>query len=670
MNGTAEQLMISGQRSAGYWRLGLAFYKLLGLILIAAAVVYGFRGFYYRIFPWVLSKNVIYPSGTLTPWIAGWNAERDGIEIYVLYAFMFLIIAAVAMLVGLSRFVRNRWIGGVLLAYALSRAYKLVSDVGYAPSTEPTTSLDAALLLSCGLFGLAILGLLYIYKKAASRIEVLLVCCVLAPFCFIATSDIAMNNYVYIFSPAQKLLQGFDLRQIYFQYDFFLSVIAALWMKIGLDLTQFQVLGQLSYFGAILTIFLMARNLFQERSLSLLLLIALIVVRMAAAPWDPVLVFQITPLRLDLWLVPFAIIYFRGPYHWLVTLACGVLMLVHGNLGLIYTLGYLQLIATLGVLSMADVGVKVKLRQWMDSRNIFRLVVAAGFLLACFLTSRFIFGASLNATSYYQKIGIGFIPMAKKSLFWIVPVVISSAFVLLCVLRKVVTPRYRALGFALIYFALGNCIYFFGRSHESNLFSIAIPLLFVLFYAFDLLGRGLIHWSEGRTSAVAVNSVLVLGLSFILVTAYKCSDQIRGNVALKLDNAVELQFHSGDPFGKAQVKADEVLREIREVLGTSASIQFAGLDDNMEFALYQRLHGNLAYFYPFSSWIFLDELVRHEQALLDDGTYLLVDRKLLQTLFDARLKNIDFRYATDDGQYVLIGSRPPVSPEKSRKRMN
>lgn len=45
--------------------------------------------------------------------------------------------------------------------------------------------------------------------------------------------------------------------------------------------------------------------------------------------------------------------------------------------------------------------------------------------------------------------------------------------------------------------------------------------------------------------------------------------------------------------------------------------------------------------------------------------YLLVDKKLLRSLFDTRLRNIGFRYATDNGQYVLIGLRPPVFPKNS-----
>jgi len=39
----------------------------------------------------------MYPNGTLTPWIQRWTVERDGIEIYVLYGGMFLILAVVAI---------------------------------------------------------------------------------------------------------------------------------------------------------------------------------------------------------------------------------------------------------------------------------------------------------------------------------------------------------------------------------------------------------------------------------------------------------------------------------------------------------------------------------------------------------------------------------------------
>lgn len=658
MSDTAGQIPISDRNFENHWRCGSALYRLTGLAIIAAAVVYAFRSLYYLIFPWILSKNLIYPSGTLTPWIEGWNAERDGIEIYVLYLWMFLIIGAVMALAALFRFIPNKWVGGVLLAWALLFSYKLVAGVVFTPPSGAGGG-GALVLLYCGLFGLLLLALFYYQRKISSRIEALLACCILLPFCFIATGPIAISNYVYIFSPAQKLLEGVSLSEIYFQYDLLLSVIAGLWMKLGFNLTRFQILGQLSYFVAILGIFLMARNLFRQKILSLFLLIALILVRIASAPWDPVYVFQITPLRLELWLVPFAIIYFRGPYHWLLPLSCGVLMLVHGNFGRIYTLGYLQLMVTLSALSVADVGVKAKWIKWKSFPGILRLAAIAGFLLACFLISRAIFAANIEATSYYQKIGIGFIPMAKSSFFWIFPIIVAITFVLLWELRNKVTPRYVALGFVLIYFALGNCIYFFGRSHELNLFSISIPLIFVVFYALDLVERWLTIGSETRVPAATGNVALILGGIFILATAYTCSNQIGANISAKFSNALALRLHSGDPFAEAQVETDEVLREIRGVVGPSSAIQFMVADEGKEFLFYQSVHGNTSYFYPFASWIFLNDLIQHAQSGLDDGAYLLIDKNLMQTVFDARLKNIGFRYTSKNDKYALIAVKPP-----------
>jgi hypothetical protein len=647
-------IVLDDLRSKCFWS---NCYKFLWLISISSTVVYGFRKFYYHIFPWVLSKNIIYPPEALTPWIAGWNTERDGIEIYVLYVFIFLIILTTTLSIFVLKFLHNRKILAVIMGCAVFCTYRLLSGVGGGGSFQ---ALNSKTLLYCSLFGLFILGLTYIHKHSPKIIEILFICFVLLPFCFIATSPIAMSNYVYIFSPAQKLLEGVDVRNIYFQYDFFLSMIAALWMKLGLNLTQFQFLGQLSYFAAILAIFLMARNLFQNRQISFLLLIALIVVRIASAPWDPVYVFQITPLRLDLWLILFAFIYLLGPNHWILTLTCGLLILVHGNFGLIITLGYLQLIMTLGVISMVDIGLKAKLIQWGKSRNILRLIASSSFLFICFFISRSIFGESFIATSYYQKIGIGFIPMAKISLYWLIPIVVSSVFILLCNLRKVLNSKYVSLGFVLIFFLLGNSIYFFGRSHELNLFSIAIPIVFLFFFGLDLLDRSIFFYSGTSALALANKLVFVLGLSLILVVTYRCSQEISNNIALKWRGVVELQFHPGDPFKENQLQADNLLSEVYEVIASSVPIQFVIKDENLEFSLYQRVHGNSAFFYPFASWIFLDQLVKHEQVLLDKGVYLLIDKNLYYGIFEDKLRNVKFRHILRDGSHILIGSRKPV----------
>ena len=433
-------------------------------------------------------------------------------------------------------------------------------------------------------------------------------------------------------------------------------------MKLELKLNLFQILGQLSNFAAILGIFLMARIIFRQRALSLLLLVGLVLVRIASAPWDPVYVFQITPLRLDLWLILFTIIFFYGPFHWLLPLACGILMLIHGAFGLIYTLGYLQLMATLGALAIADFGIRSGVAHWFKPATVRKVLLVGAFLLSCFLTVRVVMFANIAATSHYQKIGLGFIPLAKTSLFWVYPIVVSSAFVLLYMLRNAVTQKYLALGYALIYFTLGNCVYFFGRSHEMNLFSISIPLIFLLFYTLDLFDRWLVLPTALAKSALSGRLVLLSALIFILSAAYYCSDRIGDNLSAKLNHILTLRPHPGDPFSEAQPEIDAVVLEIRGLIGEGDRVQFMVIDESKEFLFYQAMPSNSSYFYPFASWIFMDDLILHAQTLLDDGIFLLIDQKLTETVFNARLINVEYQYFTQVGKYVLVARWPSARP--------
>jgi hypothetical protein len=84
--------------------------------------------------------------------------------------------------------------------------------------------------------------------------------------------------------------------------------------------------------------------------------------------------------------------------------------------------------------------------------------------------------------------------------------------------------------------------------------------------------------------------------------------------------------------------------------------------EGKEFLFYQRFNGKTSFFLPFLIMDFyIDELILHAQALIDNGTYLLIDKKLAQTVFDKKLKNIGFKYETKIGQYLLISQHPPYS---------
>lgn len=441
----------------------------LKIIFIAGTITLLFKNFYYEIFPWVLSKNVVFPAWEIAPWMLNWTRERDGIEIYVLYTLVLAIIGTSTLLTNfLVKTKLTRIQNCLMLVLFFIPSCWLFLDSSFAPPAKiPSSDLSSPLLLYTdfarvfysALIGISVLILVYIQTKLSDSKEFILAAILSIPFLFIATTPVAISNYSYLFAPAQKMLNGISISEIYFQYDFLISAIAAMWMTAGFDLNWFHVLGQASNYIAILAVFCMAKKLFELKSLPLLLFISLILIKVASAPWDPVFVFQITALRLDLWLVPFIVIYHWGPLHRITVFTFGILVLIHGSFGLIYTIGYIQLLLTLSFFSIRDVGIKDFFKRYSNARTSF--VIKLAFLLACFVLSRIIFGKSMMATSWYQKIGIGFMPLVSWSFYWIYPVVIASASALLLLMRNSLPAKYLIQATALIYFTTGNCIYFF-----------------------------------------------------------------------------------------------------------------------------------------------------------------------------------------------------------------
>lgn len=200
-----------------------SFLSAFTLVLFATAVVFVFYKSYYTIFPWILSKNIVYPDGTLTPWMQAWARERDGIEIYVLYGVMFLNMAALMGLTMISRHLHNKWVDIVLIVGAcwIVHKYSFGSGIVFTAPPAELMARKNIKFMYCSLFALLLLSAIFLQKKISHSVETVLVASILVPFCFVATSPIAITNYAYIFAPAQKLLEGVSVSEIYFQYDFF-----------------------------------------------------------------------------------------------------------------------------------------------------------------------------------------------------------------------------------------------------------------------------------------------------------------------------------------------------------------------------------------------------------------------------------------------------------------
>ncbi|MCS6762614.1 MAG: hypothetical protein MO846_12175 [Candidatus Devosia symbiotica] len=634
--------------------------QIITIILAAALATELFRETYYLIFPWVLSFNLTFPQESYTSTIGRWVSERDGIEIYVVYAFTFVIMGLTALTTLAITKMDSTRRHGIVIRIVIALAVVAVLLLGNIRFTQP---LDGSPHRWYVLYFSVFVSLLAFCRNTLPLIyEALIGAVILLPVCFISTSNIAVTNYAYMLGPAQKLLDGVPVSQIYFQYEFFISAVAALWMKLGFSENYFQVVGQFSNFVVMLGIFVIARKLFVRATLAYYLLTALILFRILGAPWDPVYVFQITPLRLELWLVPFLIVYLRGPYHWLVPFACGILILVHGALGLIYALGYLQIILTLSALAAWDEGWRIKLAATLKSASLLRIGATALYLLTCYFIAKTVFAANIEATSYYQKIGIGFLPLLRTSLFWCLPVVIGTTIVMLFVIRKAVTERYLALGFGLLFFCIGNCIYFLGRSHEHNVFSVSISVIFLLFYALDVSVRYYALATEATASRDVGRIAVLVGGALLVAMAYGCSAQIEVNLKTKYEGARALQLYPGGAFAELQPAIDKLNTELDARLPADARVQFLTYDEGAEFVFYQGRERNESFFYPLAAWIFVDDLVAHVRDLLVGGIYLLVEDRVAADLSRAGLSPDEYAYNSVIGSYVLIGRYLPGKP--------
>jgi hypothetical protein len=382
---------------------------------------------------------------------------------------------------------------------------------------------------------------------------------------------------------------------------------------------------------------------------------------------DAVKHFQLTPLRLDLWLVLFALVFFRGAFHWSIGFACGLLIIFHRNYGIIYSIAYIQLLLTLGIIYVTD---NRNIAGRIDVGSIIcylkKTIIPLIFIILSYGAAHLLFSKNASATAYYQKIGIGFIPIAKTSFFWYYPITLSVAFTLLNGLRNHATYKYITLGFLLLYCTIGNTIYFFGRSHEHNILNISISLVFLFFYSLDLIDRKLNN-NPAITSHGSLwrkYSISCFGIFFIAAVVYCYSGNITRKLGIQFHKALALSFHQDASYAKRDNRLLNILKEVKSVTQDSKAVQiFDSANPYNEFLFYHfGEYQNMAFFSPTASWVFLDELIQHMQGLIDRGYYLLLPADQYKSLFMTRLLNADRVYYLKHKNFILIAG-PKDSPK-------
>jgi hypothetical protein len=627
---------------------------LAAVVLITLSVTAVSYWSYFRIANWIWRQNAEISPHQIVPWVVPFTAERDGLEIYALYVLTFVVIGSATFL--------SAWVLGgrwrlwptsadsvmtgqhaptwrllVALCCALPLVIWFIGSVGFVPPENPLKEdgLTASAIADAVAVLLVIGTLTYLAVHTQLRHPrrlPALAALALLPLCFIAiNTDPSLSlDFNYIFAPALRMLHGAQPNEVYLQYDLLPTLLAAGWMSLGLELNAIRLLGQAAYYIAILTVFLLARRLFIDRNLAVLLLIAVVIGRLYTSSRDVLCCFQVTPLRLDLWLPLILAVHIRGAWHWLAGLACGVLLVVANKFGIIYTLAYLQTLAVLLALEFADrpagVSPGALLRRALLRATPSMLLILAFLWLSRLLLHNADFG---NYALYYQKIGIGFLRISPMSFYWYVLPTIALTLILLVRLRFKLDRRYLHTGFLLVFCAVGNLIYFFGRSHEQALLNLTIILLFVAFLLLDLFARLLDDERErggspGRVGALALAGLLIAGMAA----------WYGENIAAKLTSQITalIQNESTYPHEVERGNLYRELAAIRAATGGSDRVFFLHRWDFHYY--YFGGYRPFGYVNPFWGWIVAEPLRAQLDMLLDEGWFLVLSdeyRALIET---------------------------------------
>ena len=197
---------------------------------------------FYKFSAVIWSLNVPFSIGQLVPHIRPW-VSQEGIEGYMLYVLTF---ADIALTLALFRILVRIGRLGVAAAAAATPVLILCyySSIDFYPPV-PEIASGPSLAISLVAVSLVIAASLIIYKIRGGMLTAFFAV-ILLPVCFVTTAPISQADYCFTIGPALRMLHGFRLSEIYFQYDLLMPLLAALWLKIGLGPNSLQVVGQFS----------------------------------------------------------------------------------------------------------------------------------------------------------------------------------------------------------------------------------------------------------------------------------------------------------------------------------------------------------------------------------------------------------------------------------------
>jgi len=443
-------------------------FRILLFSMLAALVLY--LPFYYFA-PFYRELYAHVDMHTVNWWYRIAFREHNGIQAYIAYALMFLAIGLTASFEYMYvRFLsgRARWLALGLVAAA--GCYYLWLIGFCPPMADISLNGQGVFFIIAAVTTAFMAGCFFERRWVKVFLLFLLICiCMVPPVWTNLPTD-----YFYILAPALRTLKGYALNQSYFQYDHLFCPLAMLWMKLNLPLDRFHVVGEFFYVVFFIGVYLLARNLFVNKQLAFYFVFSLVLIKIYCNLTDTTMCPQETPLRMDLWLVVAAMAFWKGPWHWLVGLTLGFLLIFHHAFGMIYSIAYILLVLTI-------LAFKISKDSWRQYFPNACMMLGGELINMLFISSQRAPALSM------LKYNLTFMPLVPKSFFWYVPVVMSAAVLLIWKSRSQLPQRYFQTGVFLVFLAIGNLIYFFGRSHENNLINVSASLWLVFFMLMDLV---------------------------------------------------------------------------------------------------------------------------------------------------------------------------------------
>jgi hypothetical protein len=628
------------------------------IIIISASISYIFYAVFYHYSHWIWAQNQHVPLPEFATLVRMSSFEHDGIESTLLFLMVTANIGLTLIATsGILKLRKNKSLYLAVSITLLAIACYFFFSIGFYPpdpSIDPQYFFVPVILsaLSIGLF------ILYRYNSLLSKLVVL----ALAAFSGLITlAPPSILDFNFILSPSLRLYHGFKFSEIYFQYDYFLSLLGYAWMKMNLSLDSFPYLFTFSFFLFYLASFFFSDNFFKTKGLSVIFIVALIIARLYLISHNTRVIPQVTPLRLDLWIILLLIAHIKGVHHWLLGVTIGLLVIFHRNMGILYLVAYVELLCVLFAMdavaliqeknfnmrSISDLVVK-HLR--LNAKN---LVFIIGSVALCFVLFHELFSASATA---YRKLGIGFLPIKKISFYWNYPIVLSSIFVFLMYLRKRLGEKYTTTTLFLLVLTITNSMYFFGRSHENNILNILGILVLTLYTLFDLLifqasdevvvtgppaiaantstknqsnsqnkdtKKTTVKKTETKRSYFNMRmAYLSLPVLFIFGMSYYYSERIYHKAEAQYNNLLESTYVY--PF-VAQLETMDTAA-VRQITSNSPKVYFMDQMNDLYFYYYGK-YVPQGYYSPFCAFVYKKDIITFVQGLLDSGYYIVFNNK-------------------------------------------